>query len=237
MTVIPVCGLHASRFTTTTLLQMTVWHRPASTHIKYIMLNPHPNHAVSHHPATLHMTWPHCLPGCSCHFSCYLFSWVTCASRDACIPHAGKSLPLVRCIWVNDWCRVQSALQIKTWFVGKDHHGDAPLISKIGAGLTAGAVAITIASPTDLVKVSHTTLCQCTCPCHDLHRWHWAYAAEPEPALSATHAQVAPTSHKRNSVLVNPAAVSCISTCQLHVPDMLTSAKKVCLRPASQLRH
>eukprot|EP00877_Chromochloris_zofingiensis_P009679 jgi/Chrzof1/4965/Cz15g06170.t1 len=42
---------------------------------------------------------------------------------------------------------------IKTWFVGKDHHGDAPLISKIGAGLTAGAVAITIASPTDLVKV------------------------------------------------------------------------------------
>lgn len=37
--------------------------------------------------------------------------------------------------------------------MGKDFKGDAPLITKIAAGLTTGALAITIASPTDLVKV------------------------------------------------------------------------------------
>lgn len=37
--------------------------------------------------------------------------------------------------------------------MGKDATGDAPLLTKIAAGLTTGALAITIASPTDLVKV------------------------------------------------------------------------------------
>ncbi|KAG6543464.1 hypothetical protein Mapa_015134 [Marchantia paleacea] len=42
---------------------------------------------------------------------------------------------------------------VKNLYVGKDHVGDVPLIKKIAAGLTTGALAITVASPTDLVKV------------------------------------------------------------------------------------
>lgn len=37
--------------------------------------------------------------------------------------------------------------------VGKDHVGDVPLHLKIASGLATGAMGITIASPTDLVKV------------------------------------------------------------------------------------
>uniref|UniRef100_A0A7I4B9K8 Uncoupling protein n=1 Tax=Physcomitrium patens TaxID=3218 RepID=A0A7I4B9K8_PHYPA len=42
---------------------------------------------------------------------------------------------------------------VKNVYIGKDHVGDAPLIKKIAAGLTTGALAICVASPTDLVKV------------------------------------------------------------------------------------
>ena len=42
---------------------------------------------------------------------------------------------------------------VKQFYVGKDHVGDVPLLTKIAAGLTTGALAICIASPTDLVKV------------------------------------------------------------------------------------
>eukprot|EP00252_Welwitschia_mirabilis_P009508 TRINITY_DN22151_c0_g1_i1.p1 TRINITY_DN22151_c0_g1~~TRINITY_DN22151_c0_g1_i1.p1 ORF type:complete len:301 (-),score=49.56 TRINITY_DN22151_c0_g1_i1:609-1511(-) len=42
---------------------------------------------------------------------------------------------------------------VKNLYVGKDFHGDVPLYKKILAALTTGAVAITVASPTDLVKV------------------------------------------------------------------------------------
>eukprot|EP00892_Ulva_mutabilis_P002082 jgi/Ulvmu1/11875/UM081_0033.1 len=42
---------------------------------------------------------------------------------------------------------------VKELYMGKDFKGDAPLLTKIAAGLTTGALAITIASPTDLVKV------------------------------------------------------------------------------------
>lgn len=42
---------------------------------------------------------------------------------------------------------------IKEIYVGKDHVGDVPLSMKIAAGLTTGALAIMVASPTDLVKV------------------------------------------------------------------------------------
>lgn len=42
---------------------------------------------------------------------------------------------------------------VKQAFVGKDHVGDVPLHLKIASGLTTGAIAITVASPTDLVKV------------------------------------------------------------------------------------
>jgi solute carrier family 25 uncoupling protein 8/9 len=45
------------------------------------------------------------------------------------------------------------AAQVKTLYVGKDHVGDVPLHLKIAAGLTTGALGISVASPTDLVKV------------------------------------------------------------------------------------
>jgi len=42
---------------------------------------------------------------------------------------------------------------VKTLYVGEGHVGDVPLHLKIAAALTTGAIAMTIASPTDLVKV------------------------------------------------------------------------------------
>jgi len=42
---------------------------------------------------------------------------------------------------------------VRNFYMGKDFKGDPPLIMKIAAGLTTGALAICVASPTDLVKV------------------------------------------------------------------------------------
>ena len=42
---------------------------------------------------------------------------------------------------------------VKDLYAGKNHTGDVPTHIKVAAGLTTGAVAISIASPTDLVKV------------------------------------------------------------------------------------
>ena len=42
---------------------------------------------------------------------------------------------------------------IRNAMVGKDHQGDVSLGIKIAAGLTTGAIGISVASPTDLVKV------------------------------------------------------------------------------------
>ncbi|XP_050380788.1 mitochondrial uncoupling protein 1-like [Argentina anserina] len=42
---------------------------------------------------------------------------------------------------------------IKTLYVGEDFVGDVPFVKKILAALTLGAIAITMANPTDLVKV------------------------------------------------------------------------------------
>ncbi|KAG2447691.1 hypothetical protein HYH02_007151 [Chlamydomonas schloesseri] len=42
---------------------------------------------------------------------------------------------------------------VRNLYVGKDFKGDPPLHLKIAAGLTTGALGISIASPTDLVKV------------------------------------------------------------------------------------
>lgn len=47
-----------------------------------------------------------------------------------------------------------TCMQVRNFYVGKDNVGDAPLLAKIAAGLTTGAVAICVASPTDLVKAS-----------------------------------------------------------------------------------
>jgi solute carrier family 25 uncoupling protein 8/9 len=53
--------------------------------------------------------------------------------------------------------------QVKAAIVGKDHVGDVPLLGKIAAGLATGAIAITVASPTDLVKVRQHS--------RGAHRW------------------------------------------------------------------
>lgn len=42
---------------------------------------------------------------------------------------------------------------VRDMFAGKDHVGDVSLPIKIAAALTTGAIGITVASPTDLVKV------------------------------------------------------------------------------------
>jgi solute carrier family 25 uncoupling protein 8/9 len=42
---------------------------------------------------------------------------------------------------------------VKKAITGKDAQGDASLATKIAAGLATGAIGITVASPTDLVKV------------------------------------------------------------------------------------
>ncbi|XP_020271954.1 mitochondrial uncoupling protein 1-like [Asparagus officinalis] len=42
---------------------------------------------------------------------------------------------------------------VKSLYVGENFVGDIPLTKKILAGLTTGAIAITVANPTDLVKV------------------------------------------------------------------------------------
>ncbi|KAG2570834.1 mitochondrial uncoupling protein 1-like [Panicum virgatum] len=42
---------------------------------------------------------------------------------------------------------------VKSLYVGQDHAGDVPLSKKIAAGFTTGAIAISVANPTDLVKV------------------------------------------------------------------------------------
>ena len=45
-------------------------------------------------------------------------------------------------------------MQMKSLIVGKDHVGDIPLHLKIASGLATGALAIAVASPTDLVKAT-----------------------------------------------------------------------------------
>jgi len=48
-------------------------------------------------------------------------------------------------------------MQVRNFYVGKDFKGDPPLHLKIAAGLTTGALGIMVASPTDLVKVRHSS--------------------------------------------------------------------------------
>eukprot|EP00798_Chlamydomonas_sp_ICE-L_P002627 gene2627-2597_t len=54
---------------------------------------------------------------------------------------------------INGGLRIGLYEPVRNFYVGKDFKGDPPLWAKIAAGLTTGAVAICVASPTDLVKV------------------------------------------------------------------------------------
>ncbi len=42
---------------------------------------------------------------------------------------------------------------VRNFYLGKDFKGDPPVLKKIAAGLTTSAIGITVASPTDVVKV------------------------------------------------------------------------------------
>ena len=42
---------------------------------------------------------------------------------------------------------------VRNFYLGKDFKGDPPVLMKIAAGLTTSAIGITVASPTDVVKV------------------------------------------------------------------------------------
>lgn len=66
---------------------------------------------------------------------------------------------------------------VKSLFVGKDFKGDPSMPIKIAAGLTTGAAAICIASPTDLVKVR---LC-CGCAC--VHQTHHVMQHGAKPGM------------------------------------------------------
>lgn len=50
-------------------------------------------------------------------------------------------------------CITPLRLQVRDLIVGKNHKGDVPLLTKIAAALVTSTAAITVASPTDLVKV------------------------------------------------------------------------------------
>lgn len=52
---------------------------------------------------------------------------------------------------------------VKNVYMGDRPPGDAPLYLKVAAGLTTGALAIAIASPTDLVKVNTAFIAVCMC--------------------------------------------------------------------------
>ncbi|KAL2336981.1 hypothetical protein Fmac_011427 [Flemingia macrophylla] len=54
---------------------------------------------------------------------------------------------------LNGGLRIALYDPVKNFYVGADHVGDVPLYKKILAGFTTGAIAISVANPTDLVKV------------------------------------------------------------------------------------
>lgn len=61
---------------------------------------------------------------------------------------------------------------VKSFYMGKDFKGDPPLYMKVAAGLTTGALAIAVASPTDLVKASRQPNQTC-----------WNSVRQPKPPL------------------------------------------------------
>ena len=82
------------------------------------------------------------------------------AHAPACLPPAPPpprapltARPCARRQCLSGGLRIGLYAPVKSFYVGKDHVGDVPFHTKVAAGLTTGALAITIASPTDLVKV------------------------------------------------------------------------------------
>lgn len=79
--------------------------------------------------------------------------------------------------------------------MGERPPGDAPLYLKVAAGLTTGALAIAIASPTDLVKVAQHPLafsthsCSlCIVTCHHVeHNSRYIYACVKHEVHDKSH--------------------------------------------------
>lgn len=67
-------------------------------------------------------------------------------------PFAGLSAGLQRQM-VFASLRIGLYEPVRDWVCGKDFKGDPPLLKKILAALITGAIGITVASPTDLVKI------------------------------------------------------------------------------------
>ena len=42
---------------------------------------------------------------------------------------------------------------VKQFYVGENHEGPIPLLYRIAAALTTGAIGITVANPTDVIKI------------------------------------------------------------------------------------
>ena len=72
---------------------------------------------------------------------------------------------MAACAWPECQYPWLASLQVKNFYMG-DTKGESPMYIKVLAGLTTGALAISIASPTDLVKVTISTCCllQLCCP-------------------------------------------------------------------------
>mmetsp|Transcript_19347 Transcript_19347/g.16563 ORF Transcript_19347/g.16563 Transcript_19347/m.16563 type:complete len:126 (+) Transcript_19347:313-690(+) len=49
--------------------------------------------------------------------------------------------------------RIGAYDSVRDFYCGKDFKGDPPILKKILAGLTTGAIGITVANPTDVVKI------------------------------------------------------------------------------------
>lgn len=70
-----------------------------------------------------------------------------------CAPADPLQLVSLHCYqWPRHWI-TPLRLQVRDLIVGKNHKGDVPLLTKIAAALVTSTAAITVASPTDLVKV------------------------------------------------------------------------------------
>ena len=92
----------------------------------------------------MHVLWLQVCIGNTCLGVWYLLS--TC--KDACSLASGLHR---QCLFGG--LRIGLYEPVKPFYMGERPPGDAPLYLKVAAGLTTGALAIAIASPTDLVKV------------------------------------------------------------------------------------
>ena len=126
----------------------------------------------------------------------------TCAAYDAACLHVSNA---VLCPGLHRQClfgglRIGMYEPVKRVYMGDRPPGDAPLYLKVAAGLTTGALAIAIASPTDLVKVIGTFVTLCwpggpSLPLHSTKDSKWISLRRKEKAScsgTSTYCNAAP---------------------------------------------